>query len=73
MAVLRFGVYNEEGKLLGQRILPFSDLQVKKYLLLNNANSDNVLYVHTAGRLQAHLPEDRGQLSHVPPHVVLQH
>ncbi len=29
LAVLRFGVYNEEGKLLGQRILPFDDLQVK--------------------------------------------
>ena len=27
LAVLRFGVYNEEGKLLGQRILPFNDLQ----------------------------------------------
>lgn len=27
LAVLRIGVYNEEGKLLGQRILPFNDLQ----------------------------------------------
>ncbi|TRY75722.1 hypothetical protein TCAL_08675, partial [Tigriopus californicus] len=27
LAVLRFGVYNEEGKMLGQRILPFNDLQ----------------------------------------------
>jgi len=26
--MLRFGVYNEEGKMLGQRILPFNDLQV---------------------------------------------
>ena len=25
--MLRFGVYNEDGKLLGQRILPFNDLQ----------------------------------------------
>jgi phosphatidylinositol phospholipase C beta len=28
LAMLRFGVYNEEGKMLGQRILPFNDLQV---------------------------------------------
>ena len=27
LAVLRFGVYNEDNKLLGQRILPFEDLQ----------------------------------------------
>lgn len=27
MAVLRFGVYDENNKLLGQRILPFEDLQ----------------------------------------------
>lgn len=27
LAVLRIGVYNEEGKMLGQRILPFNDLQ----------------------------------------------
>ena len=25
--MLRFGVYNEDNKLLGQRILPFEDLQ----------------------------------------------
>ena len=27
LAVLRFGVYEDNGKLLGQRILPFNDLQ----------------------------------------------
>ena len=27
LAVLRIGVFNEEGKMLGQRILPFNDLQ----------------------------------------------
>ena len=27
LAVLRFGVYDDNGKLLGQRILPFDDLQ----------------------------------------------
>lgn len=27
LAVLRFGVYDDSGKLLGQRILPFDDLQ----------------------------------------------
>ena len=27
LAVIRFGVYNEDGKMLGQRILPFNDLQ----------------------------------------------
>ena len=27
LAVIRFGVYNEDNKLLGQRILPFNDLQ----------------------------------------------
>ena len=27
LAVLRFGVYDENNKLLGQRILPFEDLQ----------------------------------------------
>ncbi len=29
LAVLRFGVYEDNGKLLGQRILPFDCLQVK--------------------------------------------
>ena len=28
LAVLRFGVYDENDKLLGQRILPFNDLQM---------------------------------------------
>ena len=27
LAVIRIGVFNEEGKMLGQRILPFNDLQ----------------------------------------------
>ena len=27
LAVLRFGVYDDNGKMLGQRILPFNDLQ----------------------------------------------
>ena len=27
LAVLRFGVYDDNNKLLGQRILPFEDLQ----------------------------------------------
>ncbi len=29
--MLRFGVYDENDKLLGQRILPFNDLQVRFY------------------------------------------
>ncbi len=29
LAVLRFGVYDDNGKLLGQRILPFDTLQVR--------------------------------------------
>ncbi len=28
LAVLRFAVYDDNGKMLGQRILPFEDLQV---------------------------------------------
>ena len=30
LAVLRFGVYDDSGRLLGQRILPFECLQVNK-------------------------------------------
>ncbi len=29
LAVLRFAVYDDNGKMLGQRILPFEDLQVR--------------------------------------------
>lgn len=33
LAVLRFGVYDENGKLLGQRILPLDGLQVRSLLI----------------------------------------
>ena len=42
LAVLRFAVYDDNNKMLGQRILPFEDLQVYNSFFIVNPQSNNI-------------------------------
>lgn len=59
LAVLRFGVYDENGKLLGQRILPLDGLQVINfffYTVRYESMSFQAGYRHISLRTEANFP-----------------